>query len=94
MNILFKGNVLATQAMKDFTSKKVSKLTKYTNCIKEDSILTVTVTKNKELLHVHLDIDHQYFADVDTHNFYGAFDDILPIITGQLRREKTKRGVK
>ena len=93
MNILFKGNVLATQAMKDFTGKKVSKLTKYKNCIKEDSIFTVTVTKNKELLHVHLDIDHQYFADVDTHNFYGAFEVMMPIITRQLRREKTaKRG--
>ena len=93
MNILFKGNVLATQAMKDFTSKKLSKLAKYTNCIRKDSIFTVTVTKNKELLHVHLDIDHQYFADVDTNNFYGAFEVMMPIITGQLRREKTaKRG--
>ena len=74
--------------MKDFTSKKVSKLTKYKNCIKEDSIFTVTVTKNKELLHVHLDIDHQYFADVDTHNFYGAFEDILPIMDRIITADK------
>lgn len=82
-------HIEVTEAIREFTEKKVEKLAKFFD---PETICHVTFTeKNKGKQHVDIRIEyksHTYLAEGEFDDIYSGLDDLIEKIEGQLRKEK------
>ena len=92
MNIKITGKDLtATEAIKDYVTKKVERLVKY---IVEDMEVTVTIKceKNEQIAELFVLANGDTYKAVTSHkDLYAAIDKDIDIIEGQIRKAKTKK---
>jgi len=78
-----------TEAIKEFTEKKVEKLSKFFN---EATICHVTFSANKEKQHVDIRIEYKsatYMANEDCDDLYFGLEKAIEKIEGQVRKAKS-----
>ena len=94
MNIKITGKDLtATEAIKDYVTKKVERLVKYFG---EDMEVTVTIKceKNEQIAELFVLANGDTYKAVTSHkDLYAAIDKDIDIIEGQIRKTKTKKAV-
>ena len=92
MNIKITGKDLtATEAIKDYVTKKVERLVKYFG---EDMEVTATIKceKNEQIAELFVLANGDTYKAVTSHkDLYAAIDKDIDIIEGQIRKTKTKR---
>ena len=92
MNIKITGKDLkATEAIKDYTEKKLERLEKYFN---EEFDVNVTIKAEKDMqiaeMHV-ITRANTYRAVTEHRDLYASIDKNIDILEGQIRKAKTKR---
>lgn len=92
MNIKITGKDLkATEAIKDYVSKKVERLVKYFG---EDFDVNVTIKceKNEQIAEMLMMAEGDTYKAVTSHrDLYAAIDKDIDILEGQIRKNKTKK---
>ncbi len=92
MNIKITGKDLtATEAIKDYVTKKVERLEKYFG---EDMEVTATIKceKNEQIAELFVLANGDTYKAVTSHkDLYAAIDKDIDIIEGQIRKTKTKK---
>lgn len=92
MNIKITGKDLkATDAIKDYSEKKLERLTKY---LGEDFLVTVTIKceKNEQVADIFVSNNGDTYKAVTAHkDLYAAIDKDIDILEGQIRKTKTKK---
>ena len=92
MNIKITGKDLtATEAIKDYVSKKVERIEKYFG---EEFDVTVTIKaeKNMQIAEMHVNAKGNTYRAVTEHrDLYAAIDKDIDILEGQIRKIKTKK---
>ena len=92
MNIKITGKDLkATEAIKDYTEKKLERLQKYFD---EDFDVNVTIKteKNMQIAEMHVITKANTYRAVTEHkDLYASIDKDIDILEGQIRKAKTKR---
>ena len=82
-------HIEVTDAIKEFTEKKVEKLDKFFD---ENTICHVTFTsKSKGKQHLDIRIEYKsrtYLAESNTDNLYSGIEQLISKIEGQLRKDK------
>lgn len=82
-------HIEVTDAIKEFTEKKVKKLEKFFD---ENTICHVTFTsKSKGKQHLDIRIEYKsrtYLAESQTDNLYSGIEQLVSKIEGQLRKDK------
>lgn len=83
-------HIEVTDAIKEFTEKKVKKLDKFFD---ENTICHVTFTdksKGKQRLDIRIEYkSHTYLAETETDNLYTGIEVLISKIEGQIRKDKT-----
>lgn len=77
-----------TEAMKEFTEKKIEKLNKFFD---EDTICHVTIAKGKNLQNLDIRIEYKsrtYLAEKETDDIYKGIVELVEVLEGQLRKNK------
>lgn len=91
MNIRITGKELkATDAIKDYIEKKISKLEKYFG---ENTDVTVTIRTERNMQIAEMQIVYEsvvYRAESKENDLYASIDKDIDIIEGQLRKVKAK----
>ncbi len=92
MNIKIIGKDLkATDAIKDYTAKKLERLEKYFDG-EIDVIVTIKVEKNVQIAEMHVTAKNYTYRAVTEHaDLYASIDKDIDILEGQIRKEKTKK---
>lgn len=92
MNIKITGKDLkATEAIKDYTEKKLERIQKY---FEEDFDVNVTIKaeKNLQIAEMHVITKSNTYRAVTEHrDLYASIDKNIDILEGQIRKAKTKR---
>lgn len=92
MNIKITGKDLkATDAIKDYTAKKLERIQKYFD---EDFDVNVTIRteKNLQIAEMHVITKANTYRAVTEHrDLYASIDKNIDILEGQIRKAKTKR---
>ena len=92
MNIKITGKDLkATEAIKDYTEKKLERIQKY---FEEDFDVNVTIRteKNMQIAEMHVITKANTYRAVTEHkDLYASIDKDIDILEGQIRKAKTKR---
>lgn len=82
-------HIEVTDAIKEFTEKKVKKLDKFFD---ENTICHVTFTeKSKGKQHLDIRIEYKsrtYLAEDNTDNLYSGIEELVSKIEGQIRKDK------
>mgnify|MGYP004510698167 CR=1 FL=1 len=83
-------HIEVTDAIKEFTEKKVKKLDKFFD---ENTICHVTFTdksKGKQRLDIRIEYKSRtYLAETETDNLYTGIEVLISKIEGQIRKDKT-----
>ncbi|MCI9365089.1 MAG: ribosome-associated translation inhibitor RaiA [Clostridia bacterium] len=92
MNVKITGKeVKATEAIKDYTEKKLERIEKY---FEEDFDANVTIRteKNMQIAEMHVITKSNTYRAVTEHkDLYASIDKDIDILEGQIRKAKTKR---
>ncbi len=92
MNVKITGkDIKATEAIKDYTEKKLERIQKYFD---EDFDVNVTIRteKNMQIAEMHVITRANTFRAVTEHkDLYASIDKNIDILEGQIRKAKTKR---
>ena len=82
-------HIEVTDAIRDFTEKKIKKLDKFFD---ENTICHVTFTdksKGKQSLDIRIEYKSRtYLAESDTDNLYSGIEQLVSKIEGQIRKDK------
>ena len=82
-------HIEVTDAIRDFTEKKIKKLDKFFD---ENTICHVTFTdksKGKQRLDIRIEYKSRtYLAESDTDNLYSGIEQLVSKIEGQIRKDK------
>ena len=82
-------HIEVTDAIKEFTEKKIKKLDKFFD---ENTICHVTFTdKSKGKQHLDIRIEYKsrtYLAEENTDNLYSGIEELVSKIEGQIRKDK------
>lgn len=92
MNIKITGKDLkATEAIKDYTEKKLERIEKYFD--EEFSVnVTIRTEKNLQIAEMHVITKANTYRAVTEHrDLYASIDKDIDILEGQIRKAKTKR---
>jgi len=93
MNIKITGKDLkATEAIKDYTEKKLTRLVKYFDT--EDLDASVTIRMERELQIAEIGVTYRgekYRAVTENKDLYASIDKNIDILEGQVRKMKTKK---
>ena len=91
MNVIISGKeVKATEAIKDYINKKVSRLEKF---FEDGANINVTIKNEKDMQTAEMQVVHNgetYRAESKNKDLYASIDKDLDIIEGQLRKHKAK----
>ena len=83
-------HIEVTDAIRDFTEKKVKKLDKF---FTDDTICHVTFTdksKGKQKLDIRIEYKSRtYLAEAQTDNLYSGIEQLISKIEGQIRKDKS-----
>lgn len=92
MNIKIVGKDLkATDAIKDYTAKKLERLEKYFDG-DVDCLVTIKVEKNVQIAEMHVTAKGYTYRAVTEHaDLYASIDKDIDILEGQIRKVKTKK---
>lgn len=92
MNISLTGlHIEITDAMREFTEKKVEKLSKF---FEPNTIVHVTFSAKKVEKNVDMRIEYKsktYLAEVENDDLYYGIEKCIEILEGQIRKEKDKK---
>lgn len=78
-----------TEAIKDFTTKKVEKLSRFFD---DDVLCHITYTAKDGKININIRIQYKsrtYIADELTTDVYSDLDDVIEKIEGQIRKNKS-----
>ena len=78
-----------TDAIRDFTEKKIEKLSKF---FEPGTICHVTFTdksKGKQHVDIRIEQSHTYLAEDNVEDLYSGIENLVSKIEGQIRKEKT-----
>jgi len=91
MKITISGkNIEVTDALRDVTEKKLSKLEKY---FQQDVAVDVTlsVERNRQIIEVTIPFSGARLrAEESTDDMYGSIDNVIDVLERQIRKHKTK----
>ncbi len=92
MNIKIMGKELkATDAIKDYTEKKLDRLVKYFGD-EFDATVTIRTERNEQIAEMHVNANGGiYRAETATKDLYASIDKNIDILEGQIRKMKTKK---
>ena len=92
MNIKIVGKDLkATEAIKDYTGKKLERIEKYFEGDIE-VLVTIKVEKNVQIAEMHVTVKGDTYRAVTEHtDLYASIDKDIDILEGQIRKWKTKK---
>lgn len=92
MNIKIVGKDLkATEAIKDYTGKKLERIEKYFEGDIE-VLVTIKVEKNVQIAEMHVTVKGDTYRAVTEHaDLYASIDKDIDILEGQIRKAKTKK---
>lgn len=92
MNIKITGKDLkATEAIKDYVSKKLERLVKYFG-EEFDVNVTIKCEKNEQIAEMLMTAEGDTYKAVTAHrDLYAAIDKNIDILEGQIRKNKTKK---
>ena len=92
MNIKIIGKDLkATEAIKDYTAKKLERVEKYFSG-EIDVLVTIKVEKNVQIAEMHVTANGGTYRAVTEHaDLYASIDKDIDILEGQIRKAKTKK---
>lgn len=92
MNIKIVGKDLkATDAIKDYTAKKLERIEKYFDGDIE-CLVTIKVEKNVQIAEMHVTVKGDTYRAVTEHvDLYASIDKDIDILEGQIRKAKTKK---
>ena len=91
MKLNFTGkNMEVTEALKDVTEKKLSKLDKYFQEDAEGSI-TYSVERNRKIIEITINLPGTILrAEESSDDMYASIDRAVDVLEGQIRKYKTK----
>lgn len=84
-------DINTTEAIKEYTEKRISKLEKYFD---ENTEVSVTIRSEKNIQEAEMQINYQgmcYRAESKQKDLYASIDKDMDIIEGQLRKSKAKK---
>ncbi len=92
MNIKIVGKDLkATEAIKDYTGKKLERIEKYFEGDIE-VLVTIKLEKNVQIAEMHVTVKGDTYRAVTEHaDLYASIDKDIDILEGQIRKAKTKK---
>lgn len=92
MSIKITGrDIKATDAIKDYSEKKVERLEKYFDG-EYDVVVTIKVEKTEQVADMRLTVKGDTYKAVTAHkDLYAAIDKDIDILEGQIRKAKTKK---
>jgi putative sigma-54 modulation protein len=94
MNIIFTGNLEATDIMKNYISSQIVKLAKYAKKIDSASVI-LTIEKKQLSAVVVIWVDGRSFTSKETTgDIYLSIDSVLTKIESQLKKHRKKRNSK
>lgn len=83
-------NMNVTDALKEVTEKKLSKLDKYFQEDAEGNV-TFSVEKNTQIIEVTITLPGTIIrAEESTNDMYGSIDKVVDVLDNQIRKHKTK----
>ena len=93
MNITITGKeIKATEAIKDYVEKKLSRIEKY---FKEEDLnvdVTIKAEKNSQIAEMHVTTSNDvYRAVTEDKDLYASIDKDIDVLEGQIRKAKTKK---
>ena len=93
MNITITGKELkATEAIKDYVEKKLSRVEKYFGENDCDVVVTIKTERNSQIAEMHVTAKGELFRAVtEDKDLYASIDKDIDILEGQIRKFKTKR---
>lgn len=81
----------ATEAIKDYTAKKLERIEKYFEGDIE-CLVTIKVEKNVQIAEMHVTVKGDTYRAVTEHaDLYASIDKDIDILEGQIRKAKTKK---
>ena len=84
--------VKATEAIKDYIAKKMSRIEKYFEGEELTVNVTVKVEKNEQIAEIQVNVKGDIYRAVTAHkDLYASIDKNIDILEGQIRKTKTKR---
>ena len=84
--------VKATEAIKDYISKKMSRIEKYFEGEELTVNVTVKVEKNEQIAEIQVNVKGDIYRAVTAHkDLYASIDSDIDILEGQIRKWKTKK---
>lgn len=93
MNITITGKeVKATEAIKDYVEKKLTRIEKYFGEEDLDVNVTIKTEKNAQIAEMYVTVKGMsYKAVTEDKDLYASIDKDIDILEGQIRKAKTKR---
>lgn len=93
MNIKITGKDLkATEAIKDYTEKKLTRLVKYFDTEDLDASVIIRTERESQIAEINVSYRGDNFRAVTEHkDLYASIDKDIEILEGQIRKSKTKR---
>ena len=93
MNIQITGKDLkATEAIKDYTEKKLTKLVKYFDTEDLDASVIIRTEREDQIAEINVSYRGENYRAVTEHkDLYASIDKNIDILEGQVRKMKTKR---
>ena len=93
MNVKVKGkDIKATEAIIEYSEKKLERIDKYFEGEDVDATVTVKVEKNSQVAEIQVNTNYAMFRAVTEHaDLYAAIDKDIDILEGQIRKAKTRR---
>ena len=93
MNITITGKeVKATEAIKDYVEKKLTRIEKYFGEDELEVNVTIKTEKNAQIAEMYVTVKGMsYKAVTEDKDLYASIDKDIDILEGQIRKAKTKR---
>ncbi len=93
MNVKVKGkDIKATEAIIEYSEKKLERIDKYFEGEDVDATVTVKVEKNSQVAEIQVNTNYAMFRAVTEHaDLYAAIDKDIEMLEGQKRKAKTRR---
>lgn len=93
MNVIITGKELkATEAIKDYTEKKLERIKKYFEGEELEAAVKIKTEKNLQIAEMQMNVKGNTLRAVTaTKDLYASIDKNIDILEGQIRKMKTKR---
>lgn len=85
-------DIKATEAIIEYSEKKLERIDKYFEAEEGNATVTIKAEKNMQIAEIQVNTKYTVFRAVTEHaDLYAAIDKDIDILEGQIRKAKTKR---